>query len=130
MTAAITTLRGTIAAALANPGVWATYAYPPRTPSANTVIIDSQDPYISPSNNRAVGISPKANFTVIMYKPLLDNEGNLNEIETMAVAVFNKLAVDSLGLNIESASRPSAFQGESGDLLTMSFNINTLTSWS
>lgn len=130
MTAAITTLRSTIATALANAGVWATFSYPPRTISANSVIIDPGDPYLSPSNNRAIGIAPMARFSVIMTKPLLDNEGNLNEIETMMVAVFTKLSDAALGLNIESATRPSVLTAESGDLLTMSFNISTLTSWS
>jgi hypothetical protein len=130
MPAAITTLRSTIAAALANAGIWSVYKYPPRTITANAVIIDPGDPYISPSNNRAIGISPMARFTIILTKPLLDNEGNLNEIETMAVAVFTKLSDAALGLNIEAATRPSSLTAESGDLLTMSFNISTLTSWS
>ena len=130
MPAAITTLRSTIAAGLANAGVWSVYAYPPRTITANSVIIAPADPYLAPSNNRAIGISPQAYLTVMFTKPLLDNQGNLNEIETMMVAVFTKLSADSLGLNISSASAPSVLSAESGDLLTQSFNINTLTSWS
>jgi hypothetical protein len=66
MPAAITTLRSTIAAALANAGIWSVYKYPPRTITANAVIIDPGDPYISPSNNRAIGISPMARFTIIL----------------------------------------------------------------
>ena len=129
MTAAITTLRSTVAAALANAGVWSTFAYPPSTILANSVVVAPADPYISPSNNSYASISPMANLKIIMTVPMLDNQGNLNGIETTAVAVFNKLAASNIVMNIGSMSAPSVLSVQSGDLLTASFDISVLTSW-
>ncbi len=92
MPAAITTLRANLATALANANVWNTYAFPPPTITANSVIVAPSDPYITPSNNTYAAISPLANLKIIMTVPMFDNQGNLNGIETLAVAVFNKLA--------------------------------------
>jgi hypothetical protein len=50
-TAALTTLRSTIAAALANAGVWSTFSFPPPVILANSVIVAPSDPYLVPSNN-------------------------------------------------------------------------------
>jgi hypothetical protein len=130
MTAPITTLRATVAAALANNNVWNTYSFPPPTITANSVIVVPDDPYITPSNNTYATISPMANLKVIMTVPMLDNHGNLNGIETMAVAVFNKLAASNIVMNIGSMSAPSVLSVQSGDLLTADFNISILTSWS
>lgn len=130
MTAAITTLRATIATALANPNVWNTYSYPPSTITANSVIVSPAENYITPSNNSYAAISPLANFRIIMTCPMLDNQGNLQGIETMAVAVFNKLAASSIKLNIGAMSAPSVLEVQSGSLLTADFSISVLTSWS
>lgn len=129
MTAAITTLRASIAAALNNPNVWNTYSFPPPTITANSVIVSPSDPYLSPSNNTHI-VSPLANLRVIMTVPMYDNEGNLQGIETMAVAVFNKLAASSIQMNVGAMSAPSVLDVPSGALLTASFDISTLTSWS
>jgi len=130
MTAAITTLRASIATALANPNVWNTYSFPPPTITANAVIVAPSDPYCTPSNNTNAGISPLANFKIIMTVPMYDNAGNLQGIETMAVAVFNKLAASSIKMNVGAMSAPSVLDVPSGALLTASFDISTLTSWS
>ena len=130
MTAAITTLRASLAAALANPNVWNTYSFPPPTVTANSVIVAPNDPYITPTNNTNVGISPMANFKIIFNVPMLDNQGNLNGIETVAVAVFNKLAASTIVMNIAAMSAPSLLEVQSGTLLTASFDIQILTSWS
>jgi len=130
MPAAITTLRASLAAALANANVWNTYSFPPPTITANSVIVAPNDPYITPTNNTNVGISPMANFKIIFNVPMLDNQGNLNGIETVAVAVFNKLAASSIVMNIAAMSAPSLLEVQSGTLLTASFDIQILTSWS
>lgn len=130
MPAAITTLRANVATALANPNVWNTYSFPPPTITANSVIVAPADPYITPSNNTYSAISPLANLKVIMTVPMLDNHGNLNGIETLAVAVFNKLAASNIVMNISSMSAPTVLSVQSGDLLTADFNISILTSWS
>lgn len=129
MTAAITTLRAALATALANPNVWNTYSFPPPTITANSVIISPNDPYLSPSNNTHM-VSPMANLRVIMTVPMYDNQGNLQGIETMAVAVFNKLAASSIKMNVGAMSAPSVLDVPSGALLSASFDISTLTSWS
>jgi hypothetical protein len=130
MPAAITTLRASVATALANPNVWNTYSFPPTTITANSVIVAPADPYITPSNNTYNAISPLANLKIIMTVPMLDNHGNLNGIETTAVAVFNKLAASNIVMNIGSMSAPTVLSVQSGDLLTADFNISILTSWS
>ena len=130
MAAAITTLRASLAAALANANVWNTYSFPPPTITANSVIVAPNDPYITPTNNTNAGISPMANFKIIMTVPMYDNQGNLQGIETTAVAVFNKLAASSIVMNVAALSAPSVLDVPSGSLLTASFDVQILTSWS
>ena len=130
MPAAITTLRASLAAALANANVWNTYSFPPPTITANSVIVAPNDPYITPTNNTNAGISPMANFKIIMTVPMYDNQGNLQGIETTAVAVFNKLAASSIVMNVAAMSAPSVLDVPSGSLLTASFDVQILTSWS
>ena len=130
MPAAITTLRASLATALANAGVWNTYSFPPPTITANSVIVAPSDPYITPTNNTYSTVSPMANFKIIMTVPMFDNQGNLNGIETLAVAVFNKLVASTIVMNVGSMTAPSVLSVQSGDLLTASFDISVLTSWS
>lgn len=127
---AITTLRASIAASLVDNTLYSVFSFPPATPIANSVIVTPSDPYIEPSNNQESAISPMANFKISVLVPLLDNEGNLNGIEQMVVAVFNKLAASSIKYRIGSVSAPSVLSIQSGDLLTCDINISTLTSWS
>lgn len=127
---AITTLRTSIATALVDNTLYSTFAFPPATPIANSVVIIPADPYLTPNNNQYASISPMANFTISIFVPLLDNEGNLNGIETMLVAVFNKLASSSIHMNVGSVSAPSVYQSATGDLLTCNIAISTLTEWS
>ena len=129
MPAPITTLRASLASALANNNVWNTYSFPPPTITANSCIVAPADNYITPSNNTNVAISPLANLKIIMTCPMLDNQGNLAGIETMACAVFKKLATSNIVMNIGSMSAPSVLSVQSGDLLTASFDISVLTSW-
>tara|TARA_R110000868_G_scaffold68923_1_gene203583 strand:- start:232 stop:624 length:393 start_codon:yes stop_codon:yes gene_type:complete len=130
MTAAITTLRSTVAAALSNAGVWDTFSFPPSTILANSVVVAPADPYLSPSNNSYASISPMANLRIIMTVPMFDNQGNLAGIEDTIVAVFNKLAASSIVFNINAVTAPSVLSVASGDLLTADFQISILTSWS
>ena len=130
MPAAITTLRANLATALANASAWSTYSFPPPTITANSVIVAPADEYITPSNNSYASISPLANLKIIMTVPMLDNQGNLNGIETLAVAVFNKLTASNIVMNIGGMSAPSVLEVQSGTLLTASFDISVLTSWS
>jgi len=130
MPAAITTLRGTLATDLANAGVWSTFAFPAPTLLANSVSIIPGDPYITPTNNDNATIAPLATFNILIAVPAFDNQGNLASIETFLVAVFNKIAASSLALTVTSVSAPSILNAASGDLLTCTISISTLTTWS
>ena len=129
-TVALTTLRTTIATALANAGVWSTFSFPPPVVLANSVIVAPSDPYLVPSNNSQASIDCMANFKIIMVVPYLDNQGNLNGIESTIVAVFTLLAASSIVFNINGASAPSVLDAPSGPMLTSDFSITVLTTWS
>jgi len=130
MTAAISTLRATIATALTDNTLYSVFAFPPATPIVNSVVISPADPYITPSNNGRNTVAPLANFNLNIFVPLLDNEGNLNGIEEMVVAVFGKLAASSIVYNVGDVSAPSVMSAATGDLLTCSMQVSVLTSWS
>ena len=127
---AITTLRSTIASALVDNTLYSVYAFPPASPIPNSVIVTPADPYIDPTNNQYNSVAPMANFKITVLVPLLDNEGNLNGIEQMVVAVYNKLSASSIKFNIGSVSAPSVMSVAQGDLLTCDIAISTLTEWS
>jgi hypothetical protein len=129
MPAAITTLRTTIASALANAGVWDTFSYPPSNILANSVVVAPSDPYITASNNSYASIAPLVNFKIIMTVPMFDNQGNLAGIESTIVAVFNKLAASSIVFNVSSVSAPSVLSVASGELLTADITISILSTW-
>jgi len=130
MPAAITTLRSTLATDLTNAGVWSVFAFPPATLLVNSVVITPSDPYLTPSNNDYITISPMANFKILITKPALDNQGNLAGMEDYILAVVTKLAASSLVINISAISAPSIISAASGDLLVSEITVNTLTSWS
>ena len=128
--AALTTLRTTIATALANAGVWSTFSYPPPVAIANSVIVSPSDPYLEPSNNSQNTLACKANFKIIMIVPYLDNQGNLANMESTIVAVFNKLANSTIVFNITSAGAPYILDTPGGQFMTSDFTISVLTTWS
>jgi hypothetical protein len=128
--AAVTTLRGTLATALTNAGVWSVFSFPPATLLANSVIVIPSDPYLVPSNNTQITLSPLANFRILMAVPAFDNQGNLKGMEDFIVAVVTKLAASSLVMNISSVSAPAITSAASGDLLTSEITVSILTSWS
>ena len=130
MPAAITTLRSTLATDLTNAGVWSVFSFPPATLLANSVVVTPSDPYLTPSNNDEITISPMANLKILITKPALDNQGNLAGMEDYILAVVTKLAASTLVMNISSVSAPSIISAASGDLLVSEITINTLTSWS
>jgi hypothetical protein len=132
MAVAITALRSTIAAALANNGVWQTFAYPPTPVLANSVIVSPADPYIVPANGRYNGaaIQPMANFRITMTVPAFDNQGNLAGIEDTMIAVFNKLANSAIQFSVTTISAPTVLNADSGSLLMADLQITVLTTWS
>lgn len=130
MTVAVTQLRSTIATALENPGVWSVYAYPPASPTANSVIIQPDDPYLEPSNNNFNTVEPTANFIITMIVPMFDNQGNLQGIEDFMVQVFNKLSTSSLHFAVGTVSGVKVLGVDSGQMLSADLHINLMTSWS
>jgi hypothetical protein len=132
MPAAITTLRTTIATALANPGVWQTFSYPPATILANSVIVSASDPYIVPANGHfnQAAIKPQANFKITMTVPAFDNQGSFQSIEETMIAVFNKLANSAIVFSVTQISAPTVLNAESGSLLMADLTITVLTTWS
>ncbi len=127
---AITTLRTTIAAALADDTKYSVFAFPPATPIANSVAVaPSSGDYLVPSNNQWATVGPMANLEIRLYVPLLDNQGNLSGIEDMMVAVFNKLAASSLSFNVGSVTNVGSIETAAGDFLTATINISILTEW-
>ena len=127
---AVTALRSTIAAAIANDGVWSVFSFPPASPIANSVIVQPDDPYIEPQNNLQATISPMANFKLTMIVPMFDNQGNLADIESFMVALFNKLASSSLNFRVGSMSAPSVLAVDAGQMLSSDLSVSILTSWS
>jgi hypothetical protein len=128
--AAISTLRATIAAALVDNSLYSVFAFPPATPIVNSVVVSPADPYLTPTNNSRNNVAPLANFNINIFVPLLDNEGNLNGIEDLLVAMFNKLSASSIVYNVGEVSAPSVLTSATGDLLTCSMQVSVLTSWS
>jgi hypothetical protein len=106
------------------------FSFPPATLLANSVVITPGDPYIVPTNNDRTTIAPLANFKILMTKPALDNQGNLNGIEDYIIAVVTKLAASTLDLNISSVSAPQIVAAQSGDLLVSEITVSILTTWS
>jgi hypothetical protein len=127
---AITTLRASIASALADNSKYSVFSFPPATPIANSVIVTPADPYLTPTNNNQTSVAPMANFRLAILVPLLDNEGNLAGIEDDIVRVFNLLDASSIVFNVGSVSAPSVMSAASGDLLSCEIAISTLTEWS
>ena len=127
---AITTLRSTLATTLTNAGVWSVFSFPPATLLANAVVITPSDPYLTPSNNDVITVSPMANFKILITKPALDNQGNLAGMEDYILAVVTKLAASTLTMNISAVSAPSIISAASGDLLVSEITLSILTEWS
>jgi hypothetical protein len=130
MTVPITTLRETLKTALTNAAVWDTFSYPPATLTANSVVITPADPYVTPSNNTNVNISPMAHFKIVITVPMFDNQGALVKMEDYIDAVFKKIAASSLSINVSAVSGPGNLSVASGEYLTTDITIDTLTSWS
>jgi hypothetical protein len=130
MTTAITVLRSQLATALDNPGVWSVFSFPPASPIANSVVIYPDDPYIEPQNNQYSSISPMANFKISMIVPLFDNQGNLGDIETMAVAVMNLISASTLSMKVGQMSAPTTSSNDTGQMLISDLSVSILTTWS
>ena len=127
---AITTLRGTIATALADNATWQVFSFPPATLLANSVVVEPGDPYIEPSNDHYKTVKPKVNFKLVVVAPMFDNQGNLTNIEDFYLNLINKLEASTIAYSIDSFSAPAVLTGTAGDLLTGEVSISVLSDWS
>jgi len=131
---AVSTLRQTLATALAANTTYQVFAYPPATIQANSVIVVPDDPYLEPSNDSWASVGPTANFKLIITVPLFDNQGNLQGIEEAVVTMFNALFAatenDTIAYNVGTVSQPQVLNAASGDLLSCEMAISLVTSWS
>jgi hypothetical protein len=127
---AISTLRGTIATALADNAVWQVFSFPPATPLANSIVVQPDDPYIEPSNNHYSTIKPKANFKLVVLAPMFDNQGNLINIEDFYLRIVQKLEASTIAYSIGTFSAPAVLAGTVGDLLSGEVTISVLSDWS
>lgn len=135
MTAAISTLRETVATVLRDNtgGVFQVFSYPPATIQANSVIVVPDDPYMTPSNDSWATVGMSANLKLIITVPLFDNQGNLQGIETAVVAMFNALyqgtTDDVIAYNVGEISQPQVLNAASGDLLSCEMAISLVCAW-
>jgi len=127
---AITTLRGTLATALASASTWQVFSFPPATVLANSCIISPDDPYIVPSNDGYITVAPLVNFKITLIKPLFDNQGNLNGMEDYILELFSKLAASTVKYTIGEVSSPAVMNASSGDFLACDVRVSILSSWS
>jgi hypothetical protein len=127
---AISTLRGTIAAALSDNTSWQVFSFPPASPLANSIVIEPGDPYIEPSNDHYKTVKPKVNFKLIVLAPMFDNQGNLINIEDYYLNIVNKLEASSLAYSISTFSPPRVLTGTAGELLAGEVTISILSDWS
>ena len=127
---AITTLRGTIATALADNAVWQVFSFPPASPLANSIVVQPSDPYIEPSNDHYKTVKPKVNFKLVVLAPMFDNQGNLTNIEDFYLNIVNKLEASTLAYTIGAFSAPAVLTGTVGDLLSGEVSISVLSDWS
>ena len=127
---AITTLRGTIAAALVDNAVWQVFSFPPASPLANSIIVQPGDPYIEPSNDHYATVKPKVNFKLVVLAPLFDNQGNLTNIEDFYLKLVQKLEASTIAYSIGNFSAPAVLTATAGDLLSGEVQISVLSDWS
>ena len=121
-------VRTDLATALANPGSWSVYAFPPASPTTNSVVINPADgDYLVPTNNRW-DIDFTVNLTITIFTPLLDNQGNLDLIESFMNQVFIK--VPQPKFRIGNFSAPYTTDTDMGKMLAADVTVSTLTNWS
>lgn len=118
--------RNRFAAQLANDAEWTTYAFPPMVIQPNSVVLEPDDPYIQ-AHNHTTANQAMLRLRVRMYVPLMDNAGNLAQIEDMAAAVRARI-IDA-NQRCGDLSAPAVSETENGVFLTAYIPAELLTSW-
>jgi hypothetical protein len=130
MPAAITTLRSTLATALANVGVWTVFNHVPEIPLSNSLVIANDDPFILVNSNVKTAIAPTVRFKLFLLVPVMDNLGSQTKLEDYYLAVMTKLAASGLTINITSFSAPAILETPSGNLLQSEAGLEIISEWS
>jgi len=118
--------RATLAHTLTQDSTYSTFDFPPPVPQPMSVVLEPDDPYIVSTNNR-VTLSAKMRLRLRLYVPLLDNAGNLDQLEELAARV-RRLALENTH-TFGDLSAPSAFESDTGTMLTAYFPVELLTEW-
>ena len=121
------TARSALATQLANNSAYSTFAYPQPIPQALSVQLVPDDPYIV-STNQKQNLAAMLRLRVEMYVPIWDNQGNLEQLETLAASVRDKI-LDATQ-NCGDLSAPRIVSMETGDLLMAYFPVEVLVNWS
>ena len=121
------TARNALAAQLAANTTYSIFSYPQMIPQALSCEIVPDDPYVV-STNQKHNLTAMMRVRVQMYAPIWDNQGNLEQLETMAAKV-RELILDSTQ-NCGDLSAPRVVSLETGDLLTAYFPVEVLVNWS
>lgn len=119
--------REALAAQLAANTTYSIFSFPQMVPQALSVDFAPDDPYIV-STNQKYSLSATMRLRVQIYAPIFDNQGNLEQLETMAAKVRD-LIIDNTQ-NCGDLSAPRLISLETGDLLTAYFPIEVLVNWS
>lgn len=121
------TARNALAAQLAANTTYSIFAYPQPVPQALSVQLVPDDPYVV-STNQKYSLTATMRLRAEIFAPIWDNQGNLEQLETMAAKVRD-LILDATQ-NCGDLSAPRVVSLETGDLLTAYFPIEVLVNWS
>lgn len=121
------TARDALAAQLTAATTYSVHSYPQAIPQALSVQFTPDDPYVV-STNQKQNLTAMMRLKVELFTPIFDNQGNLEQIETMAAKVRD-LINDNVQ-NIGDLSAPRVISMETGDLLTAYFPVEVLVNWS
>jgi len=115
----IKTVRDELALLLRQSGVPA-YAYPPSTVSPPAIVIVPDEPYIDVELIGSNGTNVVLKFELIVAVQAIDNPGQLDLIERLAVQVMQLLPK---GTVLDAISRPTIETVGPSDLLTVRIPI-------
>ena len=121
------TARQDLATQIANNTTYSTFSFPQPIPQALSVQVVPDDPYTEDTNQK-VSLATKLRLRVEMFVQIWDNQGNLEQIETIAATVRQAI-LDNVQ-NCGNLSAPRIISLETGDLLTAYFPVEILTNWS
>ena len=122
----LSSLRSTLATALADSGIdYSTTAYPPPVVIPPTVVIVPGNPWIAPVTLGRPGTPQvEVSFRLTCIVANLDNQGSLDQLETLVFAVLTNLP---RGWEVGDVSPPSVETIGPSDLLVSDVQVTTLT---